>query len=262
MKALILTVFSVFFAQAANAQSTCQNDALRVLSSSDPIGARIYNRLDADDKSFFLKAILCKQPTIVEIPQGVFEATRRVADVEQRYVLPNGVELYTLRMPVASLKPSAVADRFDKNVLQYDLLTDSRNFHYLLSAMNAHAVELQSALNLTKKGVLPGSASVGYRDRLAIVMLMVKMYLEAASEHKTTWDLFKDENSHRRITTAKVWVEAAKVMREACKHPNLGLKDLEYLEHLYSTENRNGLQQVLGGSYEANMPVECREINR
>lgn len=265
MKTLISAILVVFFAQGASAQSECQNEALQTLFKTDRVGTHIYNSLAPNEKSFFINEILCKDIMIVDLTHGVFEASRRITDVSD-FILPSGETRGSIRIPIEALKPSAIAGRFDKNVLQYDLLHSSKTFQYLLSALNAHAVEVKSAVNLTKSGLLPARAQVGYRDRLASVMLMVKIYLDAASKDKKTWDLLKDtdepSNKARRLTIAKIWVQANQVMIEACKYPGLGIRDLEYLERVYSEEDRNGVQEVLGGAYDASIPVKCREANR
>jgi len=264
MKTLLSAVLVVFFAQGASAQSTCQNDAKQTMFKADPVGTYIYNNLDADHKSAFLNDVLCKEVTIVEITQGVFEATRRIADVKETFILPNFEKRGSIKIPIWAIKPSAIADRFDKNVLQYELLNSSVTFQFLLSALNAHAVEVKSAINLAKQGLLPARGQVGYRDRLASVMLMVKLYLDTVSQAQDgrTWNLFKGtneaSNEARRLTVAKIWVQANLVMNEACNYPGLGIKDFEDLERVYSPENRDGIQQILGGAYQANMPVKCR----
>ncbi len=264
MKAILLPALMLLLSQTAAALTHCQSEALQILQKRDPKAYQLYRSSRIDVQEDAIQRLTCRQPLILELSTMVQAVSLLGVYDFAGMVLVSGETVTRGATPSQMLRPQALINQLDDNdpITKIYLLGNSQvkvDFFTLLNVMNAHTHQLQTAVNL--HALLPGTASIGIRDRLVGVMNLVKLYLERArTTHELTWKALQDTGN--TILIQKLWAQAETTLKNSCRdvHFGLGVRDVGYLEQVYSLDNMRGLQQIL--TYVPHYSAECRSTPR
>lgn len=265
MKAVLLPALMMLLTQTAFALNDCQSEALGILQKRDPKAYRLYTSLRTESQHEALLQITCRKILIQELSSFSQAVTLWSAYDNAGVVLVSGEALPRGGLPRQMLEPRAILNQVDPNdpITKIYLLGKSQaktDFFILLDVMNAHTHELQTAVNLHP--LLPGTANIGIRDRLVGVMNLVKLYLDRArTTHAATWKAINGDDRNT-IIIQKLWAQAETTLKSSCRDVNfgLGVRDVGYLEQVYSLDNMRGLQTIL--DYVPDISADCRNTPR